>query len=179
MSAQTREDLPRLTKACETSGGLGEKAHELRIDSIGMCPEHAMGTARQLDEFDVLDHLRLPSGGGIRRQDAVGVAVQDERRHVVLWDVLAEILDPAVYTVQRPNRGRTRGDVPVVFEHALAHELTARHVVVVEVSQELHQERWTIRTNRGLDVLEDFGLDAFGVVGGLHEIWPQRPDEHG
>ena len=83
------------TSACDGVAASGEKAHQLGVDSIGVRPQHAVRTARQLDELDVLDHLRLPSRGGVRRQDAVGIAVQDERRHRVLGDVLAEVLDPA------------------------------------------------------------------------------------
>src|SRR5215813_5248890 len=53
--------------------GLGEKAHQLRIDSVGMRPQHAVRPAGKLHELDVLDHLRLPPGRGVRGQDAVGV----------------------------------------------------------------------------------------------------------
>ena len=39
---------------------LREKAHELRIDLVGVRPQHAVRPAGQFHEFDVLDQLRLP-----------------------------------------------------------------------------------------------------------------------
>src|SRR5262249_40048841 len=59
-----------------------EKAHQLSVHLFGVAPAHAMRTAGQLDELDVLEHLRLPPGGRVRRQNAIGIAAQDERRHV-------------------------------------------------------------------------------------------------
>ena len=70
-------------------------------------------------------------------------------------------------------------DVPVVFEHAFADELSAGDVVVVEVVQELEQERGPIRLDRGLDALEHAGVDTFRVVGRLHQVRSERSDEHG
>src|SRR6202163_937520 len=113
---------------------LSEKVHQLRIDAVGVRPQHAMRPAGKFHKLDVLDHLRLPPGRSIRWQNAVVVAVQDERRHIVLWDVLAEVLDPAVDARRGPDGGGASGHVPVVFEHALAYELPARDVVVVEVA---------------------------------------------
>src|SRR5213593_4626697 len=54
----------------------GEKPHQRRVHLVGVRPEHAMWSARKLDQLDVLDHLGLPPRRGIGRQDAVGVAVR-------------------------------------------------------------------------------------------------------
>src|SRR5439155_1020278 len=48
-----------------------------------MSPQHAMGTAFELHRPGVLDHLRLSSGCSFCGQDAIGVAVQNERRYGV------------------------------------------------------------------------------------------------
>src|SRR5438552_3002748 len=98
-----------------------------------MCPQDAVRTTGQLDEPGSLDHFRLPPGGGLWWQNAVGIAVQDESGHVIVRDVLAEVLNPRVNTRQRPGSGCAYAHVPVVFEYPLAHELPARDVVVVEV----------------------------------------------
>src|SRR6266850_1529158 len=60
----------------------------------------------------------------------------------------------------------------------LTHKLPARDVVVVEVAQELHQERGTVRANRGLDSLEHLGVHTFWIVTRFDQIRSQGPDEH-
>src|SRR5947207_14358211 len=59
---------------------LREKIHQFRVHAIRVCPQDTVRPAGEFDKLDVLDHFRLPPRGGIRRQYAVGVAVQDERR---------------------------------------------------------------------------------------------------
>ena len=54
-----------------------------------MSPEHAVWTVFKLDEFALLDHLRLPPGGGIGRQDAIRIAVQNQGWDLVVRQVLA------------------------------------------------------------------------------------------
>src|SRR5437588_139360 len=48
-----------------------------------MTGKHAMGAALELHEPGILHHLRLSSGRSVCRQDAIGVAVQNERRYSV------------------------------------------------------------------------------------------------
>src|ERR1700704_150411 len=130
-----------------TSPALREKAHQLRVHLCGMCPQHTVRPILQLDELDVLDHFRLATGARIGRQNPICIAVQDERRHIVARDVLAEVLDPRIDARQRAGGGCARGHVPVVFDDALAHELSAQNVIVVKVVQEVEQERGSV----GLD----------------------------
>ena len=135
-----------------------------------------MRPARQLDELDVLDHLSLPSRGGIWWQNAIGVAVQDEGRHLVLRDVFPEIFDPRI-----DARNVPMADAPAAtFQlSSSTRSLTSFPPVtsVIEVAQELHQQRRTVRANGGLDVLEHLALDAFRVVGRFHQVRPERADE--
>ena len=110
-----------------------------------MSPQHAMGTTLELHEPGILHHLGLSSGCSVCRQDAIGVAVQNERRYGVARDVLAEVLNPRIDASQRADRRGTGGHVPVVFEDALAHELASGDIVVVEVAQKVHQQGRPIR----------------------------------
>src|SRR5471032_3402600 len=98
-----------------------------------MGPQQAMRATLDLHEPDILDHLRLSSGGCVCRQDAIGVAVQNERRYGVASNVLTEVLNPRIDARPRASRGRANGHVPVVLEDSLADKLPYRDVVVVEV----------------------------------------------
>lgn len=73
--------------------------------------------------------------------------MDDHRRYGVSRSVVAEILDPRVDARERADRRRADSHVPVVFDHALADQLSTGHVVVVEVVEEVEQARWSIGFN--------------------------------
>jgi hypothetical protein len=135
-----------------------------------MSPQHAVRAIPELHELDVLDQLRLSSGCGVCRQNAIGVAVENECRNSVARDVRAKVLNPRIDKSERTDRRRGGGHVPVGLEDALAHELASGDVVVVKVAQKTHQQGWPIRLDGCLDTLEDAPLHAFRVVGRLHQI---------
>src|SRR2546427_1976178 len=138
-----------------------------------------MRTTFDLHRPGVLDHLRLSSGCSFCGQDAIGVAVQNERRYGVARDVQAEILNPRIDATQRASRRRADGHIPVFLEDALAHELASRDVVVVEVAQKFHQEGRSIRLDRSLDAVEDAPIYSLRVAGRFHEIRTECSHEHG
>jgi|SRR6267154_5898483 len=84
---------------------LFKEAYQFAVHLIGVCPEHPVRTARQLDELNVLDHFRLPPRCGFWRQNAIRVPVQNEHWHIVACNVLAEIFEPGVNTQYCPDRG--------------------------------------------------------------------------
>src|SRR5689334_22358858 len=100
-----------------------------------MSPQHAMGAALELHEPGILHHLGLSSGRSVCRQDAIRIAVQNERRYGVAREVLAEVLNPRIDASERADRRSTGGHVPVVFEYPLADELACRDIVVIEVAE--------------------------------------------
>src|SRR5580704_18561851 len=100
-----------------------------------MSPQHTVRSAFQLNELDVLDHLRLSSGCSVWREDAIGIAVQYECRYRVASNVRTEVLDPRIDAGSRACRRRADRDVPVALDDPRAHELAARDIVVVEVVQ--------------------------------------------
>src|SRR5258708_7729320 len=73
---------------------LRQESDKLRIDLLSVSPKHPMRPSLELYELDVLDQLRLSSGCGVCRQDAIGIAVQKECRDGVARDVMAEVLYP-------------------------------------------------------------------------------------
>ena len=84
--------LPEETRRASSS----EEWHDFGVDLLRVRPWYAVRAALDLDELHVFDHLRLPSGRHIGRQDAVVVAVNDHGWDVIAGDVLAEILEPGV-----------------------------------------------------------------------------------
>jgi hypothetical protein len=63
-----------------------------------------MWTTSDFGELDVLDHLGLPARRRVRGQNAIGIAVDDQRGNCVLRDVFPKILHPGIDALQRSNR---------------------------------------------------------------------------
>src|SRR5258707_12398043 len=154
------------------------KGHQFGVYAICVRPAQTVWTASNFGELDVLDHLGLPARGRVRGQNAIGVAVDNQCGNGVLRNVWPKILHPGIDALQRSNRGGTGGHVPVVLQHAVAHELSTVHVVVVEVLQEVENSRRPVRADGVLEAFEHTRIDSLGVVGGLDQIGPKRADQH-
>jgi hypothetical protein len=63
---------------------LSEKLHEFGVDLLGMCTQYAVRTSLEFNELYILDHFCLPPGARIRRQNTIGVAIQDQCGHIVI-----------------------------------------------------------------------------------------------
>jgi len=69
-----------------------------------MCPAQAVRTAGDFGEPGVLDHLGLSAGGRSSRQNAIGVAVDNQRGNRVPRDIVPKILQPGIDALQRSGR---------------------------------------------------------------------------
>src|SRR5215475_4388618 len=92
-------------------------------------------------------------------------------------DVLAEIFDPCVNAGQCPYRRRAGGDIPVILKYPVAHELSACHIVIVELTQEFHEEGGSVGFDSGADFIEDTCIYAFWIVRRLHKVGTESSDE--
>src|SRR5215471_8253176 len=142
-----------------------------------MRPQYPVRASLEFYEPYILDQFCLSSGARIRRQDTICVAMQDQGGHGVMRNVLAEILDPCIDAGQCSYRRRAGCDIPVILKHPIAHELSACHIVIVEITQELHEEGGSVGLDSGADVIEDARVYAFWIVRSLHQIRTESSDE--
>src|SRR5438874_12013080 len=98
-----------------------------------MRPAQTVWTASDFGEPYVLDHSGLPARGRVRGQNTIGVAVDNQCGHRVLRDLLPKIIHPRIDALHRSYRRGPGGHVPVVLQHAVAHEISTAPVVVVEL----------------------------------------------
>ncbi|KAG0752087.1 hypothetical protein G6F24_013812 [Rhizopus arrhizus] len=152
---------------------------QVLVDAILVRVGQAMRRARVHDQPGVLDQLCRLAAGDVDRHDLVVIAVDDQRRHIELLQVGAEI------------GGRERSDRivgvlvaalhalrPPRIDQALGH-LRARAVEAVERARRdvLVQLRAVFHL-RLADAVEHFNRQTVGVVGGLQHERRHRADQH-
>src|ERR1700716_3033920 len=145
-----RSSLSPLLEVCLLSRLLAEEGEQGLVDVVSVGPEQAVWGAFDLDVVGVRQMLGELPGGGVDRQDTVAGAVQDERGHVDLGDVGAEVGEPAVDNRRRREPGSAGGDIPAAAYHSLADTGTEVLVEVVEVTVELVEPGIPIGLRRGL-----------------------------
>src|SRR5438445_3069444 len=109
-----------------------EEREQIRVDSVFVGRAHAVRQARIDFQRGALDDLGRELGRGADRHDLVVVAVQDQRRHVELLEILGEIrlgkrLDAKIGTWKTAHHPLE----PERFAHAFR-DLCARPVIAVE-----------------------------------------------
>src|SRR6266478_4898157 len=112
------------SRTLKTLQPLDQELHEFGVDLLRARPGYAVRTTVDLHVLDALDHLCLSPGRGVRRQNAVVVAMYDHGRYVVAGDVLAKVLDPGIDARQGADGGSADRNIPIGFDHALADPLS-------------------------------------------------------
>src|SRR5439155_22849536 len=144
-----------------------EEREQCRVDFVGMRPGDVVRPALDRDERAIGNQRRKPRGGRLERKDAVLRAVHDEYRDVDLREISPEVGQPGIDTgVAREWRGAGR-DVEAGLPGAVTDSSAAEDVDVVEVVEEILEERVAIVGDGRLDVVEDLAVDTLGVVVGL------------
>ena len=105
--------------------------------------------------------------------------MHDERRHIDLRQVAAEVGKPRVHArVAREGR-RPGGDVETRLKSLVADPFWGELVGVVEVVEEVLEVGVAVLDDRRLDALEDLAVDALGVIVGLQQEGRDHPQQRG
>ena len=116
-----------------------------------------------------LDQLGGPESRGSDGQNPVRIAVNDQCGHVDATQIVAEVLMPCRHAGEA-GRGRGAGsDVPAGLHRLFADALTEQEVCIVEILEEIGEERVTVCGDRFLDSLEDTAVHALRVVRRLQQ----------
>ena len=99
-----------------------------------------------------------------RREDAVGVAVDQQDRDVDHGQVVAEVGQPGVDAGVGGMCGGGERDIEAVLPRLIADPGAGEDVDVVGVVEEALEVGGSVSDDRGLDVVEDRLLDTVGVV---------------
>src|SRR5450631_270238 len=108
-----------------------------------MGPNDAVRSILNRDQTGSFDQFGGPKSRRGNRHNAVGVAVNNQRRHVDALEIFAEILMPGWHAGKTRCGGGSRGDVPASLNRLLADALTQQQVRVVEILEELRKEHVT------------------------------------
>ena len=118
-------------------------------------------------ELRSLDQSAGAPPGSVDRQDAIGIAVQNESWNSDTAEVGAEIFVPRTHTGDRRRGGASRRYVPTCLHRLIADSFPEQKIGVVEVLEELGKERKTVRGGSLFDTFENASVNALGIVGRL------------
>ena len=156
-----------------------EECQQVGVDLVLEGRAHAVRRARIDLQRGALDELGREQRRGADRHDLVVVAVQDQRRHVELLEVLGEVrlgerLDAVV-------DGLEAGQHPLQPERIAQtlRDLGARPVGAVERRAEILEELRAVGEDAGADLVEHLDRQAAGIGGRLQHQRRHRADQHG
>src|SRR5579864_4611144 len=101
-----------------------------------------------------------------------------ERRHIDLRYILAKIFMPRWNAGEARVRRSNRSRVPTRLNGLLANAFSQVNIRVVEVLEELGEERVTIGAHRFLDSFEHRTVNALRIVCRLEQIRRNAADDH-
>jgi hypothetical protein len=139
------------------------------VDHVGVSPGDVVGSAVDGDDGEVLDETGESLGGVGVGQDAVGVAVDEQDRHVDPGEVVAEVGQPAVDAGVGGVGGGGQSDIEAVVPRLVADPGAGQHVDVVGVVEKVLEVGGSVGDDRGLEVVEDGPLHTVGVVVGFEQ----------
>src|ERR1700732_1885967 len=129
-----------------------------------MGPGDAVRTILYHHLTSTFDELRGACPRSTDRQNAVRVAVNDQRGHIDARHVLAKVLVPGWHASER---GRGRGascKIPARLDSLFTNPLTQQQVSVVEILKEFSEKGVTVCSNGLLNSLEDTAVHALRIV---------------
>src|SRR5580693_618784 len=155
----------------------GKKFQKSSVHCVRVSPGEAVRAARDNHELAILDELGRALSGGGKRKNPVGVAVNDQRRNINALKVLAEVFQPRRNTGQGAFGGRASRNVPTELYHLIADLFAAENVRVVEILEELGQERRAICADGRLDSFEYYAVHTLRILWCLQQERGDRRDE--
>ena len=123
------------------SGSLVEESEQRLVDLVGVRPADVVRAALDRDQLQVVDQCRQPLRGRLEGQDPIFRAVNDQRGHIDLRQVIAEVGQPGVDTRVGRIRRSARGQVEARLPGLVADSRPAELVDVVEVVEEVLENR--------------------------------------
>src|SRR6266404_6633499 len=150
-------------------GHLAKEAHQCGVYFFRGCPRDAVWAVLH-DElaraFDELGGAESRSGDG---KDAVGISVNHKRGYIDTGQILAEVFVPRSDTRQAGGSRGASTDVPASLHGLFAHTLPQEDVSIVEILEELGEERITVSGHRFLDPSKDAAIHTLRVVARLEQ----------
>ena len=114
-------------------GRLAQEAQQFRVDVFRVRPRDAVRTVLHDQQARPFDEL----GGAQSRcrygKDAVGIPLDDQRGHINVRQVLAEVFVPGCDACQTGSGGGARRNVPTGLNRLFADTLPQELVGVVEI----------------------------------------------
>src|SRR5579871_221281 len=96
--------------------------------------------------------------------------MNDQGRNIDLRNILAEVLVPGGHAGQTSRGGSNRSDIPAGLNRLLADPLSEILVGVVEVFEEIGEERVTVSAHLFLDSFENASINSFSIISSLQEV---------
>jgi len=160
------------------SGSGLEEVQEGGVDDFRVRPGDVVGPVLDGDERQARHQRRQSRRRGVVRQDPVGVAVDDEERHVDLREISTEVREPGVDAGVHGERAGLQRHRERGLPRGLADPGAAQDIDVEEVVEEVFEIRRPVRHDRGLDALEHLAVHALGVVLGLEQVRRDAGHQH-
>src|SRR5258708_3025184 len=110
-----------------------EKVQQCPVDFLSMRPVQSVGAAFPDPQFASFHKFSRALSRSGEREYAVRIAVNDQRWHVNLFEIVSEVAEPGRDAIQRARGRGARADVPTELNGLVADEFPAQDVQIVEI----------------------------------------------
>src|SRR5580700_153242 len=173
----------------DTDGGLGnillpddarlaQEAQQFRVYFLRVCPRDAMRTVLHHHLACSFDELCGAPSRSCDGQDAVGIPLDHQGRHIDAGQVLAEVFMPGWDAREAGDCGGTRRDVPAGLDGLFADTLSQQYICVVEILEETGKESTPVSCYRLLYPGKYAAIHPLRVVGRFEQVRRHSGDDH-
>src|SRR5258708_15149733 len=141
-----------------------KEVRQLKVHFVRMRPGDAVRAILHYHVASALDQLRATCSRSADRQNAVRVAMNDQRRHIDALDILAKVLMPRWHASERRRRRGASRNVPARLDSLFTDALTKQQISVVKILEKLSEKRVPDPRDDFLDSREDTAVHAIRIV---------------
>src|SRR5208283_5893724 len=136
-----------------------------------MCPGDAVRSTFHDDQPASVDKLGCAPSRSGEGKNPVGIAMNDQRRHVDAFEVLPEVGQPCRDAIQSTLGRGACCYGPTILNNLVTDQFAPQDVNVVEIGEKLAKESRTVSSYSFRDAVEDAAVHAFRVVGRFQQEW--------
>jgi hypothetical protein len=157
---------------------VADEVEQCLVDLVGVGPDDRVRPACDDGCAGILQQRGKSPAGGLVRQHAILVAVDDQDRDADRGEIAPEVFPAGCDAAERGVGRCGDGHVEAVLPCLVADPAAAQEIDVVRAVHEVFHRRWPVSGDSRRDAVKNAPVNTFGVVVGLEQEGQKRRHQH-